>query len=102
VLLFLDLELTFTPFDVDCQLDCFEIRSRTGILLQSTTQRTCHSACKVRPNVLGHLLGRTFVPPLPTVRTPKPALVDKLKGTGLGILGVDHLARLIGVGGLRA
>jgi hypothetical protein len=102
VLLFLDLELPLTSFDVNCQSDCIKIGLGTGVGLQSTTQRTCHSACEVLPNVLGHLLGRALLPSLPTVRTPKPALIDKLKGTGLRVLGIDHLAVFTRVGGLRA
>jgi hypothetical protein len=102
VFVFLDLELALATFDVNCQPDCIEIGPRTGIRLQSAPQCTCHPACEITPDMLGHRLGRTLLAPLPTVRTPKAPLIDQLEGTLLGILGVDGLALAIHVGGLCA
>jgi hypothetical protein len=104
VLFLLDLKLALAPFDVHCQLECFQVGLAALISVERAVERLLQLVREVRANVVRQHFRRTWlaVPSLTPPGACELALEDELVGPGLRVLAVDRLAVGTHASGFRA
>lgn len=104
MLFLLDLKLALAPFDVHCQLECFQVGLAALVSFERSVKRVLQLGRELRADVVRQHFRCTRLawPSLTPPGACELALEDELVGPDLRVLAVDRLAVGTHAGGFRA